>query len=211
MLGHQNCGAVKAAVEAMADPNVREVPAISNLLKLIEPGLKGLNLRLPIENRIAAAVEANVRWSLRQLAEHPVARRFFAEKRCFLTGGVYELSADSSIFSTAECATPKVRKNVRRPHNQNEKSHGSFVCPFREVVERDGQRLSGQFRLLCSRTAIRDAEGIGLWCRRFVEPSAARRDPGLCQSDQGGGRSTLRREWSYRCSSNSRRVCSLMK
>ncbi len=93
VLGHQNCGAVTAAVEAMADPNVREVPAISKLLKLIEPGLKGLNLRLRIENRIAAAVEANVRWSLRQLAEHPVARRFFAEKRCFLTGGVYELSA----------------------------------------------------------------------------------------------------------------------
>jgi carbonic anhydrase len=92
VLGHQNCGAVTATVEAMANPNIREVSAIRGLLSLIEPGLKGLNMRLPLENRIAAAVEANVRWSLRQLANHPAGKKLVAEKRCLLTGGVYELS-----------------------------------------------------------------------------------------------------------------------
>jgi hypothetical protein len=55
-------------------------------LNLIEPGLKDLDMRSPIENRIAAAVEANVRWSLRQVADHPSVRKFFAEKKCFLPG-----------------------------------------------------------------------------------------------------------------------------
>ena len=92
VLGHQNCGAVTVAVEAMTDPNIREIPAVNNLLSLIEPGLKGVNLRVPMENRVAAAVEANVRWSLRQLADHPACKNFLAEKRYFLTGGIYELS-----------------------------------------------------------------------------------------------------------------------
>jgi carbonic anhydrase len=91
VLGHQNCGAVTATVEAMTDPIILEVPAIRSLLRLIEPGLKGLNMRVPVENRIAAAVEANVRWSLRQLTDQPACKKLLAEKRCFLTGGVYEL------------------------------------------------------------------------------------------------------------------------
>src|SRR5579859_2205057 len=48
-------------------------------------------MRLPMEKRVAAA-EANVRWSLRQLANHPAGKRLLAKNRLFLTGGVYELS-----------------------------------------------------------------------------------------------------------------------
>jgi carbonic anhydrase len=92
VLGHQICGAVTTTVEAMADPNFSDVPAIRSLLDLIKPGLKDLNMRLPIEERIGAAVEANLRWSLCQLAEHPAGKKLLAEKKCFLAGGVYELS-----------------------------------------------------------------------------------------------------------------------
>jgi len=91
VLGHQNCGAVTATVEAMADPNIREIPTVRSLLRLIEPGLKNLDVRLPIEKRIAAAVEANVRWSLRQLADHPACKKLLAEEEGLLAGGVYEL------------------------------------------------------------------------------------------------------------------------
>lgn len=81
-----------AAVEAMSNPEMQEVPAIRNLLNLIEPGLTGLDRGLPTEKRIAAAVEANVRWSLRRLSQHPTGRKLLAEKRSSLAGGVYELS-----------------------------------------------------------------------------------------------------------------------
>jgi carbonic anhydrase len=91
VLGHQNCGAVTAAVEAISDPNFRDLPPIGNLLNLIEPGLKGVNMRLPMEKRVAAAVEANVRWSVRQLANHPACKKLLAGESGVLTGGVYEL------------------------------------------------------------------------------------------------------------------------
>ena len=71
VLGHQNCGAVTAAVEALSDPAFRDISPIRGLVNLIEPGLKNVDLRLPLPKRVAAAVEANVRWSVRQLAEHP--------------------------------------------------------------------------------------------------------------------------------------------
>jgi carbonic anhydrase len=98
VLGHQSCGAVTAAVDAIVDPSVREVAGIRSLVSLIEPGLKEVNMRLPKEHRIAAAVEANVRWSLRQLAEHPSGKKLLAQKRCFLAGGVYELSTGAVRF-----------------------------------------------------------------------------------------------------------------
>lgn len=91
VLGHRNCGAVTAAVQAMNDPQMRELPAIRSLISLIEPGLKGLDTRPPIDQRVAAAVEANVRWSLRQLADHSVCKKLLADKKCLLTGGVYDL------------------------------------------------------------------------------------------------------------------------
>jgi carbonic anhydrase len=64
VLGHRNCGAVTAAVDALSDPNFRDIEPIRGLARLIEPGLRDVNMRLPMEKRVAAAVEANVRWSV---------------------------------------------------------------------------------------------------------------------------------------------------
>jgi carbonic anhydrase len=92
VLGHQNCGAVTAAVDALSDPAFRDVAPIRDLVDLIEPGLKHVDMRLPSEKRVAAAVEANVRWSVRQLAEQPSCKKLLADEAGQLTGGVYELS-----------------------------------------------------------------------------------------------------------------------
>jgi carbonic anhydrase len=40
---------------------------------------------------VAAGVEANVRWSVRQLADRPGGKRLLAEKKLRLAGGVYDL------------------------------------------------------------------------------------------------------------------------
>jgi carbonic anhydrase len=92
VLGHQNCGAVTAAVDALSDPAFRDIAPIRGLVDLIEPGLKTVDLRSPPEKRVAAAVEANVRWSVRQLAEQPSCKKLLADEAGLLTGGVYELS-----------------------------------------------------------------------------------------------------------------------
>src|SRR5436305_8985823 len=70
VMGHAGCGAVTAALDAKLK-KAREPERIEALLKLIEPGLKGLDLTPAYPRLLDTAVEANVRWSLRQLADLP--------------------------------------------------------------------------------------------------------------------------------------------
>jgi carbonic anhydrase len=95
VMGHQECGAVTAAVESLAGKG-SEPKYIEALVKLIEPGLADLPSTLTGEARIAAAVEANVRWSIRQLAALPEGRRAIDMKALTLVGAVYDL-ADGTV------------------------------------------------------------------------------------------------------------------
>jgi carbonic anhydrase len=90
IVGHEACGAVTAAVEAL-EGKAQEPRYISALLKHIEPGLKDLDAKLEGTARISAAVELNVRWSLKQLAELPETKAAVTDKRILLVGAVYDL------------------------------------------------------------------------------------------------------------------------
>jgi carbonic anhydrase len=61
------------------------------LLRTMLPGLQAVDPKLPRDARLRAGVEANVRWSMRQLAETPEGRRVLREGRAMLAGAVYEL------------------------------------------------------------------------------------------------------------------------
>jgi carbonic anhydrase len=97
VMGHAGCGAVAAAVEVM-QKKAKEPERIEALLKLIEPGLKELDLSLPRAALIDAAVEANVRWSLRQLTGIPAARAAVEQNQCVFVGAVYDLNAGEVRF-----------------------------------------------------------------------------------------------------------------
>jgi carbonic anhydrase len=90
VLGHEGCGAVTAALDAKFR-RAHEPERIEALVRMIEPGLKDIDPRLPPESQLGAAVEANVRWSMKQLAELPEAKKALQEKRFELVGAVYEL------------------------------------------------------------------------------------------------------------------------
>jgi carbonic anhydrase len=90
VMGHEECGAVTAAVESL-DGMGHEPKYIEALVKLIEPGLAELPRTLNKKARINAAVEANVRWSMKQLAELPEGRRALEKREITLAGAVYEL------------------------------------------------------------------------------------------------------------------------
>jgi carbonic anhydrase len=92
VLGHQGCGAVTAALDALADPTRKELPAIESLLKLIDPALKKVDLKLPKAERVAAGVEANARWSVQQLVGLAAARKSLIEN-VRLMGAVYLLES----------------------------------------------------------------------------------------------------------------------
>ena len=97
VLGHEGCGAVQAALQAR-DRGVRQPSRIEALLKNILPGLEGVDPVLPPEAQLDAAVEANVRWTLRQIRDTPEARAREAEGVMKLVGAVYELSTGRVRF-----------------------------------------------------------------------------------------------------------------
>src|SRR5262247_3229943 len=66
VLGHEGCGAVQAALAAKFE-GVRERRRIARLLTRILPGLRGLRRGANPRAQLREAVEANVRWTIRQL------------------------------------------------------------------------------------------------------------------------------------------------
>jgi len=97
VLGHEGCGAVSATLEEMLH-KTREMEHIESLIKSIKPGLKKLDLKLGWDILLHTAVEANVRWSMRQLRALPEAKRALLEKRVTLVGAVYELNSGRVRF-----------------------------------------------------------------------------------------------------------------
>src|SRR4051794_1798267 len=73
VLGHERCGAVAAALVARRGAS-RERSRIASLLDTIVPGLRDVPHGLPEEEESALAVDANVRWSMRQILETPEAQ-----------------------------------------------------------------------------------------------------------------------------------------
>ncbi|MFO1022973.1 MAG: carbonic anhydrase [Planctomycetales bacterium] len=74
VMGHESCGAVTAALAERKKPT-EKAPAIKALVKLISPGLPPVSETVSSEQAVSAAVEANVRYSMRQLLLNPRSQR----------------------------------------------------------------------------------------------------------------------------------------
>jgi carbonic anhydrase len=97
VMGHEGCGAVQAAI-ACKFHGARQASRIELLLENILPALDGLDASLPPEALVSAAVEANVRWTLRALQESPEGKARAAEGVMKLVGAVYELDTGRVRF-----------------------------------------------------------------------------------------------------------------
>ena len=91
VLGHERCGAVEAALAAKF-AGAHEPSRIEWLLQNMLPGLDGIDSQLPPPQRLASAVEANVRWTMRQILDSPEGRARVAERRMKLAGAVCEIA-----------------------------------------------------------------------------------------------------------------------
>jgi carbonic anhydrase len=97
VLGHEKCGAVAAALDGMF--RMAKAPAgIEALLRLIKPGLKDIDPKLARDRQIVTGVEANVRWSIKQIADSPEGKKALREKRLAIVGGIYELGTGRVRF-----------------------------------------------------------------------------------------------------------------
>ena len=97
VLGHEGCGAVKAALVA-TEQKERESPGIRQLVKRIEPALAGIDSTLPQSEQIHTAVEANVRLAMRRLLEYADHREEFEKGEFDIVGAVYELRTGKVRF-----------------------------------------------------------------------------------------------------------------
>jgi carbonic anhydrase len=96
VLGHQGCGAVKAALDSKLH-QIQHGSRIQMLVDNILPCLKDLP-DLPADKQLEYAVEANVSWSMRQLAESPEGARALEEGRAKLVGAIYEIASGHVRF-----------------------------------------------------------------------------------------------------------------
>jgi carbonic anhydrase len=99
VMGHTGCGAVTAALDAQLK-KAREPERIEALVRLIEPGLKDLDTKAPYAEALAAAVEANVRWAVAQLARLTGPKEALRDGRVALAGAIYELETGRVRFLT---------------------------------------------------------------------------------------------------------------
>jgi carbonic anhydrase len=97
VLGHEGCGAVQAAVE-LKFRNTRKESRIEILLQSILPCLDGIDPRAEPKVQLARAVEANVRWTMRQIAETPEAGKRSAEGVYRLVGAICDIETGSVRF-----------------------------------------------------------------------------------------------------------------
>jgi carbonic anhydrase len=100
VLGHESCGAVQAAL-AVKFRGARERSRIEALLQNILPGLEGIDPGLPPDEQLREGVEANVRFTMRQIRDTPEAKAREAEGVMRLVGAVYELSSGRVRFLDA--------------------------------------------------------------------------------------------------------------
>ena len=96
VLGHEGCGAVDAALSVIHH-DAWMPPHIAKLLDHIVPGLD-LPAGLSGDEERAAAVEANVRWSMRQIIETPEGKARAADGWMKLVGAVYEIETGRVRF-----------------------------------------------------------------------------------------------------------------
>ena len=97
VLGHTNCGAVAAAIETRLHGTAHH-SRIQLLVDSILPGLADLDLQGNPETIGNEAVEANVRWSMRQILETPEGRERKATRELKLVGAIYEIETGRVRF-----------------------------------------------------------------------------------------------------------------
>ncbi|WP_153146658.1 carbonic anhydrase [Dechloromonas sp. H13] len=92
VLGHEGCGAVKAAISAKFE-GARHKSRIEVLLENILPALDGLDDNQPLDALVSKGVEANVRHTIRELMETPEVKANLPGSNIILVGAVYDLES----------------------------------------------------------------------------------------------------------------------
>lgn len=97
VLGHEKCGAVNAALDWQLYGRSQR-SRIQILVDSIVPGLPPVDHKMNEDERLARAVEANVRWTMHQIMETPEAKVRSGEGKMKLVGAVFEIATGRVRF-----------------------------------------------------------------------------------------------------------------
>jgi len=112
VMGHESCGAVKAAAETPATKSLG--PNLDYLLKAIRPSVANAAAK-PESERMRAAILGNVEQTLNELVTgSAILKRLGQEGRIGFVGAYYELSSGRVFFSEpVSIASPAVASAVK--------------------------------------------------------------------------------------------------
>jgi carbonic anhydrase len=113
VLGHEGCGAVDAALKAKLQ-GVQQRSRIQRLVDSIVPALVDVDPALPPEQRLARAVESNVRWTVRSILETPEGQARVAEGRMKCVGAIYELQPGRVRWLAGGAEAPRCGPPIER-------------------------------------------------------------------------------------------------
>ncbi|MGI9473995.1 MAG: carbonic anhydrase [Rubripirellula sp.] len=97
VMGHEGCGAVTAALAAKSQQE-KELFGVRQLLAKILPAIRNIDQTLPLEKQVELGVEANVRWGMKRIREHPDHRKAIQNGNVVVAGAVYELASGRVRF-----------------------------------------------------------------------------------------------------------------
>jgi carbonic anhydrase len=100
VLGHEGCGAIQSSLETKYQ-NVQQKSRIQLLVDSILPALAGLDPGLPPPERLARAVESNVRSTVGRILESPEGQARVAEGRVKCVGAIYDIETGRVRFLEA--------------------------------------------------------------------------------------------------------------
>jgi carbonic anhydrase len=104
VLGHEGCGAVSAAL-ATVHEGEQFRSRVQLLLASIVPGLPEFDSQVSPAEQLSRAVEANVRWTVRQILDSPEGQSRVAEGRLRIVGAVYEIETGRVRFLPSDDRT----------------------------------------------------------------------------------------------------------
>ena len=102
VMGHEGCGAVKAALLPAAD-RARETPSIQALLNQIVPSILKLPKIRDEKAKLREAVVANVRQQVANIKKEPAIQKAIASNKINVVGAFYEITSGAvDFFETDE-------------------------------------------------------------------------------------------------------------
>lgn len=101
IMGHEGCGAVKAALLPAAD-RARETPSIQSLLDQIVPSVSKISKIRDQKAKMREAVIANVRQQVQNVHKSASIQRAIAKKNLAVVGAFYEITSGAVDFFETE-------------------------------------------------------------------------------------------------------------